>query len=396
MQSVIRFLAAYFLSFVVQVSALGRVQVGIDVLEANDFSVLKGKRVGLVTNQTGVNGAGVKTRVILKKGVNLVALYTPEHGLDGTEKAGKYVASRTDPVTGLMAHSLYGPTRKPTAGMLKGVDALVFDMQDIGCRSYTYISTMIKCMEAAGEQGLEFIVLDRPNPLGGERVEGPPMESKWISFIGQVPTPYVHGMTAGEIARMANALGWSKPKCDLKVVRMEGWRRDMLWADTGLRWVRPSPNIPKAESSAYYVITGLAGELPSDLGIGKDYPFEVYSARGVPAAAFTERMRGKGFEGVSFEPYSNPPWGGVRIRVDPRARTDFTALGIHMAVVAQRLGGNIFARASADQLNLFYKAYGSSEIRRQIEGGVAAEKIVAGWKPSVDRFRAARKPYLLY
>src|SRR5450432_2127873 len=164
------------------------IDLGIDVLQKQDFAILQGRRVGLVTNQTGVNANGVKTRVILRHapGVKLVALFTPEHGLDGTETAGRYVSTRRDPVTGLTAYSLYGPTRKPTPQMLSGIDVLVYDMQDIGCRSYTYISTMVKCMEAAGEKGIDFVVLDRPNPLGGIRVEGPPMESQWISFVGQL------------------------------------------------------------------------------------------------------------------------------------------------------------------------------------------------------------------
>ena len=238
-------------------------QLGIDVLQQQGFSILKGKRVGLITNQTGVNSAGVKTRVILAHapGVKLVALFTPEHGLDGTETAGRYVSTRRDPITGLTAFSLYGPTRKPTPQMLAGIDVLVYDMQDIGCRSYTYISTLAKCMEAAGEKGIEVVVLDRPNPLGGMRVEGPAIESRWISFIGQLPVPYVHGMTAGELAKMSNALGWTRPPCRLTVIPMRGWSRQMVWEDTGLRWVKPSPNIPYDTSPLYYVATGMIGEL---------------------------------------------------------------------------------------------------------------------------------------
>src|SRR5687768_14764884 len=173
-------------------SALAQVQLGIDRLQELEFAPLVGKRVGLITNQTGVNSAGVKTRQILRRSpkVNLVALFTPEHGLDGTELAGKYVSTRKDPLTGLTAYSLYGPTRKPTPAMLRGIDVLVYDMQDIGVRSYTYISTMLRCMEAAGEAGIEFVVLDRPNPLGGNRVEGPPLDAELTSFVGQVPVPY--------------------------------------------------------------------------------------------------------------------------------------------------------------------------------------------------------------
>jgi uncharacterized protein YbbC (DUF1343 family) len=372
------------------------VQLGIDVLAADGFAPLKGKRVGLVTNQTGVDGSGAKTRAVLKRHVDLVALYTPEHGLDGTEPAGKYVASRRDPLTGVMAHSLYGPTRKPTAAMLRGVDVLVYDMQDIGCRSYTYISTMIKCMEACGDLGIPFLVLDRPNPLGGLRVEGPPMEARWISFIGQVPTPYVHGMTAGEIARMANASGWVSARCKLDVVPMRGWKRSMMWSDTGLRWVRPSPNIPRAESSAYYVATGLAGELPCDVGCGGPTPFEVFGARGADPARMVAAVEAARMPGVSVEPWSRAPFGGVRLRLDKRAANDFTALNMYLLVEAERQGAGMFKRASADKLSLFYKAYGSESVRAQVAKGVSAAKIVAGWEPSVQRFKAARRPHLMY
>ncbi|PYL40853.1 MAG: hypothetical protein DMF34_00105 [Verrucomicrobia bacterium] len=191
------------------------VELGIDVLEQSNYAILHGKRVGLITNQTSIDSHGNRTRVLLREHCNLVALYTPEHGLDGKEKAGRYVKSRRDPVTGLTAYSLYGPTRKPTPSMLHGVDVLAFDIQDIGCRSYTYISTMAKCMEAAAENHIEFVVLDRPNPLGGLRVEGPTVERPWISFVSQFPIPYVHGMTVGELAQMINAKGWAGGRCNL-------------------------------------------------------------------------------------------------------------------------------------------------------------------------------------
>jgi uncharacterized protein YbbC (DUF1343 family) len=185
-----RVAALLVLFWVLSVSSRAAVELGIDRLQDMNFAPLVGKRVGLITNHTGVNGAGVKTRLILHRArnVNLVALFTPEHGLDGTELAGKYISSRRDAATGVTAHSLYGPTRKPTPAMLRGIDVLVYDMQDIGCRSYTYVSTMGRCMQAAAEAGIEFIVLDRPNPLGGARVEGPMIEPQWISFVGQFPS----------------------------------------------------------------------------------------------------------------------------------------------------------------------------------------------------------------
>ena len=379
-------------------TAKAQVQLGIDVLQSQGFSSLRGKRVGLVTNQTGVSASGVRTRVILQHapGVTLVALFTPEHGLDGTELAGKYVASRKDKVTGLTAYSLYGPNRKPTPAMLKGIDVLVYDMQDIGCRSYTYISTMVKCMEAAGQCGIEFVVLDRPNPLGGLRVEGPPMESKWISFVGQLPVPYVHGMTAGELAKMANARGWIQPACRLQVVPMSGWQRTMAWTDTGLRWVPTSPNIPHATSPLYYVATGLIGELAGiETGCGGPLPFEIILAHGLEANSFVRYLRAQNFPGINFTPYVDGMHQGARLQIDPHAGGDLTALGVYLLADINH-GTNVFRNSNGEHLNMFYKCYGSESIRSQIEKGVSPAHIVAGWAPINARFTSERRPYLLY
>ena len=378
--------------------ARGQVELGIDVLKNMGYAPLRGKRVGLVTNQTGVDSAGVRTRIILKNapGVKLVALFTPEHGLDGTEQAGRYVPSRIDRATGLIAHSLYGPTRKPTPQMLAGIDVLVFDMQDIGSRSYTYISTMIKCMEAAGENNIEFMVLDRPNPLGGFRVEGPPIEQQWMSFVGPLPVPYVHGMTAGELAKMANALGWTDRRCQLSVIAMQGWQRQMLWQDTGLRWVPTSPNIPREDSPLYYVATGIIGELAGlDIGCGGPDPFELISAKWLDARRFTAYLRSLDMPGVGFSEYSNGAFQGARVRIDPRTTANLCALGIYMLAGLDR-GRNIFAESRGDKLQMFYKCYGSDSISAQIERGVPVGRIVSSWGPSIARFESERKPFLLY
>jgi uncharacterized protein YbbC (DUF1343 family) len=381
-------------------TSLRALDLGIDRLQQMNYAPLAGKRVGLITNQTGVNSQLIKTRLLLRKSgrVNLCALFSPEHGLDGTEPAGKYVPSRKDPATGLVVHSLYGPTRKPTPQMLKGLDVLVFDMQDIGCRSYTYISTMARCMEAAGEAGLEFMVLDRPNPLGGLRIEGPPMESRWISFIGQLPIPYVHGMTVGELARMTNHNGWTTARCKLSVVEMRGWQRSMEWHLTGLRWVQTSPNIPRASSPMYYVATGMAGELAGlDTGVGGPSPFEFLACRAGNAEQMSATIQKQGFPGIELTPYRSGPWQGVRLRIQPGAGANLTALGIHLLAEANRASKpNLFLRSPADKLDLFFKSYGSQSIRSQLEKGVPAEKIVAGWRDSVTGFASARKPYLLY
>ena len=369
------------------------VQLGIDVLTEQNFAPLEGKRVGLVTNQTGVNSSGTKTRVILRKNTNLVALYSPEHGLDGTIGAGKYVASRTDKATGVIVHSLYGPTRKPTAAMLKGVDVLVFDMQDIGVRSYTYVSTMAKCMEACGELGVEFMVLDRPNPLGGERVEGPGIESQWISFVGQLPVPYIHGMTIGELAQMANAKGWAGAQCKLTVIPMRGWTRTMSWEQTGLRWVQTSPNIPRASSVVGYAATSIFGSLSGagfDVGIGTGFPFEMCGFAGASASVLSAFLAEGGIPcGAGSE-------SGVRLNVNATSKVNLAAINVYLLSAAQKMKkGGIFGRYK-DGNNIFWKIYGSTNIRSQIEKGVSPKAIVAAWEGVASSFRWARQSFLLY
>ena len=393
--------AALFCAWMLSAArAWASVLLGIDVLQQEDFAPLRGQHVGLVTNQTGVNSEGVRTRVILAHapGVRLVALFTPEHGLDGTELAGQYVPNRRDPVTHLMAWSLYGPTRKPTPEVLAGIDTLVFDMQDIGCRSYTYISTLAKCMEAAGEKGIRVVVLDRPNPLGGIRIEGPGMEERWRSFIGQLPVPYVHGMTAGELAEMADAKGWVEPRCRLTVIQMRGWNRQMLWEDTGLPWVKPSPNIPTENSPFYYLATGMIGELAGmETGVGTPQAFQVAAAHGAYADLVLDQLRGYHPDGVTFSPYQNGEFGGVRVHISPRTETNLTGVGIHLlAALNHGRHPDLFSNSDTDKLEMFYKAYGSGVIRDQVARGMPASRIVAGWAGGVARFAAQREPYLLY
>ena len=392
-------LCALLLFLALLASARAEVELGIDVLKQHQFSILQGKRVGLVTNHTGIDSSGVKTRKILAdaKGVRLVALFAPEHGLDGVVGAGKYVASRKDKLTGLPVYSLYGPNRKPTPAMLKGLDVLVYDMQDIGSRSYTYISTMAKCMEAAGEAGIPFVVLDRPNPLGGLRVEGPPMEPRWISFVGQLPVPYVHGMTSGELAQMANAKGWTSPKCDLTVVKMHNWQRGMTWNQTGLHWIATSPNIPYSTSPFYYVATGLVGEVEGiETGCGGSEPFQIAASKWTDAEKLTASLRSLRLSGVTFTEYARNGFQGTHIRIDPAAQADLCALGVYILAAAQKAAPHSLFVGSPGKYDIFYKCYGSDSIRRDIERGVPPAKIVAGWSPSNARFLSERKPFLLY
>ena len=385
-------------SVVIAANAQGAVELGIDVLESTGYALLKNKRVGLITNQTGVDSRGVRTRVVLRKNCNLVALYTPEHGLDGREKAGRYIRSRRDPVTGLIAHSLYGPTRKPTPSMLRGIDTLVFDLQDIGCRSYTYISTMAKCMEAAAENQIEFIVLDRPNPLGGLRVEGPMVDPQWISFVGQIPVPYVHGMTCAELARMINGRSWVGGRCSLHVVPMRGWARNLSWNDTGLRWIATSPNIPRWNSPLYYVATGLIGELHGpETGVGGVRPFEILSARGINARSFTDHMNSQGFTGITFSEYRSGAVGGSYLHIDPAAPGNLTAINIYaLAEMNRQLRTNLITRTSRGKREMFFKCYGSSSVASQFARGMQPSKVVASWTSHVVDFKSERGPYLLY
>jgi uncharacterized protein YbbC (DUF1343 family) len=374
----------------------GPLMLGIDVLEADGFAALRGKRVGLITNQTSVNRHGVRTRQVLHRSpeVNLVALYVPEHGLDGREKAAKHIATRRDPVTGLTAYSLYGETRKPTASMLRGIDVMVFDLQDIGSRSYTYVSTMALAMEACGENGKAFMVLDRPNPLGGVRVQGPPIERRWISFVGQIPVPYLHGMTTGELARMSNAEGWMASRCRLTVVPMRGWNRGMTWRDTGLRWVQTSPNIPKAMSPFYYASTGIFGSLSGvDVGAGASGAFEYARASGVNGSDLARRMNSLNFPGVNYTPSGS----GVKISIDPRTHADLVAMDVVLIdEVNRRMRGDLFGKTSSSKMNIFNKVYGSASLQTDLRRGVSPGKIIGSWGAGNREFGGRREKYLLY
>jgi uncharacterized protein YbbC (DUF1343 family) len=378
----------------------GPFMLGVDVLASRSFDLLRGKRVGLITNHTSLTGRGERTRTVFQQalGVNFTALYAPEHGIDGNIGAGIHVSTRRDSVTGLTVYSLSGPTRKPTPAMLAPIDVLVFDLQDIGCRSYTYISTMIVAMEAAAENGKQLVVLDRPNPLSGWRVEGPPLEAKWKSFVGQIPVPYVHGMTAGEIAMMACARGWVSRVPRLDVVKMQGWQRGMTWQDTGLRWHPTSPNIPHSISPFYYVTTGiLGGATAVDIGIGTEEPFGYAGGSGIHPNALLAYCQRLNTPGVTFSPYSKNGFGGVRIHIHPRNTTDLTALDVLLLAEINRLsGGKVVSRMNGSKLNLFNKVYGSESLHSDLRRGVPATSIIARWQGWNQSFRSQRQRFLLY
>lgn len=400
----------FLLTLSVSVSAQPKVKLGIDVLRERNFDILRGKRVGLITNPTGVAGDLKSTVDLLFKapGVQLVALFGPEHGVRGDAEAGKLVENYTDRSTGLPVYSLYGMTRKPTRWMLRDLDVLVYDIQDIGVRSYTYISTMGYAMEAAAENGIEFVVLDRPNPLTGVRVEGPMMEEQYKSFVGMYPIPYVYGMTAGELARMINEEGWLNggAKCKLTVIPMQGWTRSMWWDDTGLHWVPPSPNIPRSTTPMFYVMTGLLGELGTvNHGIGYTLPFELVGAAWIEAQMLADHLNSRKLAGVEFRPIFYRPFNdngtryqGVQIHVIDRATIDLTAVQLHILSALYQLfpERNIYARARREKIEAFDKIMGSAEIRHELVTYTRVEDILARINAKNAEFKKKREQYLLY
>ena len=390
----------------------GSVKLGDEVLAAHGFKELAGKRVGLLTNPSGVN-RNLETTVDLllhAPGVKLVALFGPEHGIYGEVGAGEKVTNSVDAHTGLKVFSLY-PKHKPTPEMLSGVDAMVYDLQDTGCRSYTFITTMGMAMEACAEAGIEFVVLDRPDPLGGRRVEGLPAEEKFRSSVSKWPVPYVYGLTCGELARMINGEGWISKPCQLTVVPLKNWRRAMTWKDTGLPWVPTSPHVPHDDSPLYLVATGMIGELGDtnvSIGIGYTLPFECVAAPGVDMHKLAAALNGYQLPGIRFQPVSYKPFygpfkneevSGVQIHFTDAARAPLTAVNFYAIEALKKTAGlDVFAKAVETKrgVAMFDKVNGSDQPRRLLQAGEPAAEIVAGWKSGEDAFRAERAKYLLY
>ncbi len=386
------------------------VRTGIDVMRADGFKLLQGKRVGLITNPTGVTGDLQSTADVLyaAKDVKLVALYGPEHGIRGDIFAGDHVEDSKDAKTGLPVYSLYGKTRKATPEMLKGVDVLVYDVQDIGCRSYTFISSMALAMETAAENKVSVVVLDRPDPLGGQRIEGRPLDLKFKSFVGQLPIPYLYGMTCGELAQMINDEGWlaGGVKCDLTVVRMRGWSRGMRFGETGLAWVPTSPHVPRADSAMYYAATGIMGELQVlSEGVGYTLPFELSGAAFVKQPdAFAQALNDRGLPGVRFRPLAwrhyyfrdkDTPFGGVQVHITDPDTVDFTAIQFHVMDVCSRLyPEQKFFGGKRD--DMFDKVCGTDRIRQMFLEGKPAADIVQFWNSGREDFMAKRAKYLMY
>lgn len=374
-------------------------RLGFERLAENQFDILRGKRVGLICNQASIDRFGSHTRVLLQRhpAVNLTSLYAPEHGIDGTQLAGKKVPSAIDPVTGLIVHSLYDKTRKPTREQLSNVDVLLYDLQDIGIRSYTYMSTLLRCMQACSELNKELIVLDRPNPLGGLRIEGPPLDRKWTSFVGNAPLPYIHGMTSGELARYFFGERIVNTP-NLSVVPMKGWNRKNLWHQNNLRWIATSPNIPNPISVWNYGITSfLGGATGVDVGIGTSSPFSYAGGRNINADFMYSSMFEKQITGVQYERYQRNDYSGVKMTVNPSTVGALTSIGMYaLEEIARQTGGRILTDMPRKTRDLFHKVYGSDDLYNKLLAGYSAQQIMAPWGSWNASFRQKRAKYLLY
>ena len=406
-----------FLSLVCLVSFLGMAQVkpGIETLRDGGFEQLKGKRVGLITNPSGVDNNLKSTIDILSEaeGVKLTALYSPEHGVRGDIYAGAKVDTYVDKKTGVTVFSLYGKNKKPSAEMLKDVDVLIYDIQDNGSRSFTFISTMGLCMEACAENNKEFMVLDRPNPLSGLKVEGCLVEDGFYSLLSQFPIAYLYGLTPGELALMLND-GMLKDgkKAKLTVVPMPGWQRYMTFDQTGMPWILPSPHQPYPQSAVYYPTTGIIGELYNiSIGVGYTMPFQLICAPWIEADKFCDRMNGLNLKGIVFRPIHIKPYysqskgeniQGVQLYVTDVLDADLTMVQFHaMEVLAEmypekRLLDEDGQGTLGNRWNMFDKVCGTNKIRIEFSKNYKVADIIEYWNKDVDAFREKSKKYYLY
>ena len=398
-------------------SARQVVKPGIEVLQERGFEGLIGKKVGLVTNPSGVDRYLNSTVDILYNapGVELVALYGPEHGVRGDVYAGDKVADTKDAATGLPVYSLYGSTRKPTAQMLEGVDVIVYDIQDVGARSYTFISTLGLVMEACAAKGIEVMVLDRPNPLGGNKIEGCYVEQPFNSFVSQYRIPYIYGLTVGELAVMINEEGLNRGqlgnqdpvRCKLTVVPMEGWERDMLYEDTGLPWVLPSPNIPFKETPMYYSAAGICGELYGfmDIGIGYTLPFQLFGATWLDPDKLKARLESYGLPGISFRTIWYKPIAGSRkgelvkglqyfFTDYENARVTETQFYVMQAVAELYPDKKAFEIITG--YGLFDKVCGTDYVRKEFSKRYKVADIVDYWRKDEASFREMSQRYHIY
>ena len=390
------------------------VKPGVELLRDNGFKQLAGKRVGLITNPTGIDNNLKSTVDILHEAANveLVALFGPEHGVRGDVHAGDEVGNSVDPATGVKVYSIYGKTKKPTPEMLEGIDALVYDIQDIGCRSFTFVSTLGLALEACAENDIELVVLDRPNPLGGNRVEGNLVEDGFYSFVSQFKIPYLYGMTPGEMAVFLNEEGMvaGGKKAKLTVVPMEGWTRDMTFAETGMPWVLPSPHIPQPIVGSYYPATGILGELYYvSIGVGYTLPFQLICADWIEAEKFSAAMNALQLPGVKFRPIHIVPFystgkgenlQGVQFYIDEKnPELNLTLIQFYAMQELARLypEKRIFETTTdKGRFDMFDKVCGSDQIRVRFSKDYRVSDIIDYWNKDAEAFKNKSSKYYLY
>ena len=383
-------------------AGFGLIRPGIEVLLEDSLHLVAGRRVGLITNQTGVDRSGRSSidRIYEHPSVELVALFAPEHGIRGTADPGATITDDVDVETGVPIHSLYGAVRSPTPEMLDGIDVLLVDFQDIGARYWTYVSTMTLAMEAAAEQGIPVVVLDRPNPIGGA-VQGNILDPAFATFVGRYPIAMRHGMTLGELARYYQ--GEFGIGGELHVTPVDGWRRDVSFAETRLPWIQPSPNMPDVESATHYPGTCLFEGTVLSVARGTAAPFQQIGAPWLDGEALAETMNGYGLSGVRFEPVKFVPdapsdgkfdgveVSGVRL-VATSPEYDPTHAAVALLVETHRMSGTQWGWLQAH----FDRLAGTDLLRQAIDAGTAVDEILSGWRQELEAFMRVREQYLIY
>lgn len=385
---------------------MDKVQPGLEVLLQRKINLVAGLNIGFITNHSSVT-ANLTSAVdtLIESGVKISAIFAPEHGVRGELADGQEFSESIDPRTGIPIFSLYGKTKKPTPEMLKDLDLLLFDIQDVGARFYTFLYTMALAIEACAEHNKRFVVLDRPNPLGGISVEGPVLEPQFSSFVGMYPIPIRYGLTIGETARLFNhEFGID---ADLEVVPLDGWRREMWFDQTGLPWIPPSPAMPSLETAVVYPGTCLIEGTNISEGRGTSLPFQITGAPWINGRTLADKLNQAGLPGVRFRPthftpnaskYLNEQCEGIQIHVIDRNSFLPVLTGVKIIEVIQQLWPERFEFRQPDQNGRFFfdLLAGTDRIRLGIQAGMSAEEISSNWEPQINRFISKKEPYLLY
>ena len=375
----------------------GRVQTGLDVLESQKFTPLRGKHIGIITNHTGLDSQGKSTIELLAHapGIEVVAIFSPEHGLGG--QMDERVSSSKDPSTGLRVFSLYGETLRPTDEMLKGVDTLVFDIQDAGVRFYTYTVTMAYAMEEAAKRNIAFYVLDRPNPLGGEIIEGPMLDADKTNFVAYFPIPVRYALTIGELAQLFNSE--NHINADLHVIAMKNWHRNYFFESTGVHWTPPSPNLRTLKGSIVYPGLEVLQNAGVSVGRGTEAPFEEFGAPWMDSEKVASALNAAHLPGLKFvtQPfipvsglYAGKRCNGVGIRIGDRAAVRSMRMGLEIVALLQKMYPQNF------EVPKIITLLGNAETVQKLEDGASPADIVASWQPSLSDYDKTRRRYLLY